>query len=79
MDDRAICLPWDKNFVLTPLGQTVVLHGELREIYWNLQENTEISLACRYPLGQTGVPLLNEIGHAGIESRFGYTHTFASQ
>ena len=23
MDNRAICLPWNKNFVLTPLGQTV--------------------------------------------------------
>ena len=32
MDDRAICLPWDKNFALTPLGQTVV-YGELRKIY----------------------------------------------
>ena len=32
MDDRAFCLPWDKNFALTPLGQTVV-YGELREIY----------------------------------------------
>jgi len=21
MDDRAFCLPWDKNFALTPLGQ----------------------------------------------------------
>ena len=27
MDDRAICLPWDKKFALTPLGQTVV-YGE---------------------------------------------------
>ena len=32
MDDRAICLPWDKNFALTPLGQTVV-YRELWEIY----------------------------------------------
>ena len=42
MDDRAICLPWDKNFALTPLGQTVV-YEELQKIYWNLQENTEVS------------------------------------
>ena len=39
MDDRAIHLPWDKNFVWTPLGQTVV-YGEL---WKNLQGNTEIS------------------------------------
>ena len=32
MDDRPICLPWDQNFVLTPLGQTVV-YGELGKIY----------------------------------------------
>ena len=32
MDDRAFCLPWDKNFALIPLGQTVV-YGELRKIY----------------------------------------------
>ena len=32
MNDRAICLPWDKSFALTPLGQTVV-YGELRKIY----------------------------------------------
>ena len=31
-----------QKFCLTPLGQTVV-YGELRELYWNLQENTEIS------------------------------------
>ena len=42
MDNRVICLPWDRIFVLTPLGQTVV-YGELRKIYWNLQGNTEIS------------------------------------
>jgi len=42
MDDRTIRLPWDKNFVLTPLEQTEV-HGELRKIYRNLQGNTEIS------------------------------------
>jgi len=28
MDDRAICLPWDKNFALTPQGQTVI-YGEV--------------------------------------------------
>ena len=32
MDDSAICLPWDKNFALTPLRQTVV-NRELRKIY----------------------------------------------
>ena len=32
MDDRAIRLPWDKNFALTPLGQTVV-YGKLWKIY----------------------------------------------
>ena len=34
--------PETKNFVLTPLRQTVV-YGELQKINWNLQENTEIS------------------------------------
>ena len=33
MDDRAICLTWDKNIVLTPLGQTVVKLRGITEIY----------------------------------------------
>ena len=36
MDDRAICLPWDKSFGLTPLGQTVDYEEKLlkfTEIY----------------------------------------------
>ena len=41
MDDRAVSLPWDKKFVLTPLGQAVV-YGELRKIYKRIQ---------RYPSG----------------------------
>ena len=47
MDDRGICLPWDKNNVLIPLEQRVV-YGELQKIDKNLQENTEI-LVCRLP------------------------------
>ena len=47
MDDRAIYLPWDKKFVLTSLGQTVV-YGKFTEIY----EYRGI-LVCQYPLGQT--------------------------
>ena len=43
MDDRAFCLPWDKNFALTPLGQTVV-YGELRKIYSRLRFRSKIPL-----------------------------------
>ena len=59
MDETAICLPWDKNFILTPLGQTVV-YEELR-IYKRMRRY----LACQYPLGQTlkNHPLLNGIAH----------------
>ena len=49
MVDRAICLPWEKNFALTPLGQTVI-YGELRKIYLNLLKFTreyEDILACQ--------------------------------
>ena len=49
MDDTAICLSWDKNFGLTPLGQAVV-YGELRKIY---QEKMEISECVNTLLGQT--------------------------
>ena len=41
MDDRVICLPWDKIFVLTLLGQTVV-YRELRkftEIYKGIRKS----------------------------------------
>ena len=31
MDGRAICLPWDKNFVLTPGLEQTVVYGELRK------------------------------------------------
>ena len=48
MNDRPICPPWDKKFVMTPLGQTV--YGELR--YKNLQENMEISPYSRRELKQ---------------------------
>ena len=57
MDDRAIHLPWDKIFVLTPLGQTV-----LRRI--TVKFTKEYGDILAYPLGQTqknhpgGVPLL---------------------
>ena len=37
LNDRAICLPWNKNFVLTPLGQTVV-YGELGKIYKGIRK-----------------------------------------
>ena len=43
MDDRAIRLPWDKNFVLTPPGQTVV-YGELREFYKGIRRYPSISI-----------------------------------
>ena len=37
MNDRAISLPWNKNFVLTPLGQTVV-YGDLGKIYKGIRK-----------------------------------------
>ena len=52
MDDRAFCLPWDKNFALTPLGQTVV-YGELQKNLLKFTREYGDILACRYPLGQT--------------------------
>ena len=67
MNDRAICLPWDKYFALTPLG-----HSSLQRITENLLKFTREYgdiIACQYPLGQTlknhpwGVPLLNGIAH----------------
>ena len=42
MDDRSICLPWDKNFGLTPLGETYSFTE-------NSQEDTEISLVFHIP------------------------------
>ena len=57
MDDRAICIPWDKNFALTPLGQTVV-YGELQKF---LQENMKIYPSMSIPPGtdtKRGVPIL---------------------
>ena len=42
MDETAICLPWDKNFILTPLGQTVV-YGELR-IYKRMRRYPGVSI-----------------------------------
>ena len=66
MDDRAFCLPWDKNFALTPLGQTVV-YGELRkftEIYKRIRGYPSMSIppgtdTDRSSIG--GVRLLNGI------------------
>ena len=51
MDDRTVCLPWDENFGLTPLGQTVV-YGELRKFYWNYfaREYGDI-LVCELSMG----------------------------
>ena len=43
MDDRAICLPWDTNFALTPLGQTVV-NRELRKIYNRIRRYPSMSI-----------------------------------
>ena len=44
MDDRAICLPWNKNFGLAPLGQAVVY----RELLKFTREYGDI-LVCQYP------------------------------
>lgn len=41
MDATAICLSWDKHFVLTTLGQAVVYAENL--LQKNLQQNTQIS------------------------------------
>jgi len=62
MDDRAICLPWDRNFALTHLGQGVV-YGELRKFLLKFTREYGDILACQYPLGQTlkNHPLLNGI------------------
>ena len=52
MDDRAICLPWDKNFAF----DTPRTDSSLRRIKGNLLKFTreyEDILACQYPLGQT--------------------------
>ena len=43
MDDRAICLHWDKKFGLKTLGQ-MVIYGELT------REHRYI-LVCQYPPG----------------------------
>ena len=37
MNDGTISLPWNKNFVLTPLGQTVV-YGDLGKIYKGIRK-----------------------------------------
>ena len=52
MNDRAICLPWDKKFVLTPLGQTVV-YGELWKKLLKFTRQYGDILVCQYTLGQT--------------------------
>ena len=46
MVDRAICLPWDKNFVLTSLGQTVVSE-KFTEIYKGIQRYPSVSISPR--------------------------------
>ena len=48
MDDRAICLPWDKNFGLTPPGQIVVY----KELLNFTREYGDIPV-WQYPLEQT--------------------------
>ena len=53
MDDSAICLPWDKNFGLTPLEQTEVYGGLWKILLKNLQDSSRDILVCQYPLGQT--------------------------
>ena len=45
MNERAICLPWDKIFCLDtlPLGQTVV-YGELRKMYKGIRRYPSVSI-----------------------------------
>jgi len=43
MDDRAICLPWGKNFVLAPLGQTVV-YGKITEKFTEIYKRIRVIL-----------------------------------
>ena len=43
MDDRAICLPWDKNLVLTPLGQTIV-YGKFTGIYKRIRRYPSVPI-----------------------------------
>ena len=46
MDDRVICLPWDKIFGSTPLGQTVVTenYGKFTEIYKGIRKYPRVSV-----------------------------------
>ena len=46
MDDRPIYLPWDKNFGLTPLGQTVVYreYGKFTEICKGIRRYPSMSI-----------------------------------
>ena len=70
MDDRAICLPWDKNFVLTPLGQTVVYTencGKFAKIYKGIRKCPSVSIPSgtdteKSSKGEGGC-LLNGIAH----------------
>ena len=43
MGDSAVCLPWDKNIGVTPLGQKVV-YGELNKIYKRVQRYPSTSI-----------------------------------
>ena len=45
MYDRAIFLPWEINFVLTPLGRTVV-HGELQKLLLKFTREYGDVLVC---------------------------------
>ena len=65
MDDRAICLPWDKKFVLTSLGQAVVYGGN----YKGIQRYPSVSIPLgqtlkNHPWGRRGVRLLNGIAQS---------------
>ena len=52
MNDGAICLPWTKDLVLTPLGQTVVLRRITEKLQKMTREYRLDILVCQYLLGQ---------------------------
>ena len=72
MDDRTICLPWDKNFGLTPLGQTIVL----LKIYRRIQRYPTVSIPSTEKSSMGGGTLISPflgrlIPHGGVRLLLG--------
>ena len=66
--DRAIYLPWDKKFVLTPLYRTDSSLRRIRENLLKFTREYRDILVCQYPLGQT-----LKIIHRGVPFIYGIT------